>query len=77
MKRLVQGEKPYSTFVRQYMEGYVAGESAKDIARRVATSEAAMLVHASNLRREGVRLPKLNDRLDVDHLNKIIRKAVR
>ena len=77
MKRFVPNEKPYSTFVRRYMEGYVAGESAKEIARRVATTEAAMLVHASNLRREGVRLPKLKDRLDVDYLNQIIRKAVR
>ena len=77
MKRLVAGERPYSTFVRRYMEGYIAGESARDIAKRVATSEAAMLVHASNLRRAGVRLPKLNDRLDIGHLNRIIRKAVR
>lgn len=76
MKRFNPNEKPYSTFVRRYMEGYAAGESAAQIARRLDTTEASLLVHASNLRKDGVRLPKLNDRLDVKHLNRIIRKAV-
>lgn len=76
-KKFSQSEKPYATFVRRYMEGYNAGESAKEIAKRLDTSEASLLVYASNLRREGVRLPKFNDRLDVNYLNSLIRKAVR
>jgi hypothetical protein len=77
MKCLRQGEKPYSTFVRQYMEGYYAGESAAEIAKRLDTTEGALLVYACDLRKKGVRIPKLNDRLDVDHLNGIIRRAAK
>lgn len=75
LKIIKQGEKPYSTFVRRYMEGYHAGESAAAIARRLDTTEGALLVYACDLRKRGVRLPKLNERLDVDHLNQIIRRS--
>lgn len=77
MKCVKPGEKPYPTFVRQYMEGYYAGESAAEIAKRLDTTEGALLVYACNLRKSGVRIPKLNDRLDVDHLNGIIRRAAK
>lgn len=76
-RKFTEREKPFATFVRRYMEGYNSGESAKDIAASLDTSEASVLVYASNLRRAGVRLPKFNDRLDVEYLNSIIRKAVR
>jgi hypothetical protein len=36
-----------------------------------------MLVYASDLRRMGVKVPRLNDRVDVGYLNKIIRKAAK
>lgn len=77
IKCIKQGEKPYSTFVRRYMDGYYAGESAAEIARRLDTTEGSLLVYASDLRKKGVRLPKLNDRLDVDYLNQIIRRAAK
>jgi hypothetical protein len=77
MKRYAPGERPFSTFVRRYMEGYVSGESGAQIAKRLGTTEAAMLVYASDLRRIGVKVPRLNDRVDVAFLNRIIRKAVK
>jgi hypothetical protein len=78
MKKFAPNERPYATFVRRYMEGYVSGESASQIAKRLGTTEASMLVYASGLRRMGVKIPRLNDRVDVAYLNKIIRrKAVK
>lgn len=74
MKRS-ENEKPYTTFIREYMAGYVAGENAKQIARRLDTTENMVLVVACNLRKEGVKVPRLNDRLDVRHLNRIIAKG--
>ena len=77
MKRFSPNERPYTTFIRRYMEGYVAGESGAEIAKRLGTTEAAMLVYASDLRRMGVKVPRLNDRVDVSYLNRIIRKAAK
>lgn len=77
MTRQQRNEKPYTKFVREYMSGYYAGESAKQIAKRLDTTEASLIVTAGQLRKVGVRIPRLNDRLDVSHLNKIIARARR
>ena len=50
-------EKPYERFVREYMAGYVAGEGAAQIAKRLETTEATVSVYAADLRGRGVALP--------------------
>lgn len=77
MKKGNANEKPYTTFVREYMAGFSAGEDAAEIARRLDTTPQTMLVYASGLRKLGVTLPRLNERLDVEHLNRMIRRAKR
>jgi hypothetical protein len=67
-------ERPYSQFVRDYMEGYVAGDSSPQMAKRCKTTIGGLFVHAATLRRQGVKLPKLSERFDAKHLNTIIRK---
>jgi hypothetical protein len=67
--------RPYAKFVKSYMDGYMAGETASQIAKRCETTRGGMFVHAAALRKKGVKLPKLNDRFDARILNGIIRKA--
>ena len=68
-------EKPYERFVREYMAGYVAGEGAAQIAKRLDTTEATVSVYAADLRGRGVSLPKFSDRFDARFLNRIIARA--
>jgi hypothetical protein len=68
-------DRPYSQFVRDYMEGYVAGESSPQMAKRCKTTLGGLFVHAATLRRQGVKLPKLSERFDAKYLNNIIRKV--
>lgn len=77
MKKGSDNEKPYTTFVREYMAGFVAGEDAKRIAKRLDTTPQTLLVYAASLRKNGVALPRLNERFDAAHLNGIIRRAKR
>lgn len=67
--------KPFERFVREYMAGFVAGETPRQIAKRLETTENALFVYAAQLRKNGVRLPKFTDRFDAKALNKIITKA--
>lgn len=75
MKKSGKRERPFELFVREYMAGFVAGESPRQIARRLETTENALFVYAAQLRRNGVRLPRFTDRFDAKALNKIIAKA--
>jgi hypothetical protein len=75
MKKGAQNEKPFTTFVREYMAGFVAGEDAARIAARLETTPQTMLVYAAGLRKNGVRLPRLNERFDAAHLNRMIHNA--
>lgn len=77
MKKNGENQKPFTTFVREYMAGFVAGESADEIAKRLETTPETMLVYASGLRKRGVELPKLSERFDAKHLNTMIRSAKR
>jgi hypothetical protein len=77
MKKNAENQKPFTTFVREYMAGFVAGESADEIAKRLETTPATMLVYAAGLRKRGVALPKLNERFDAGHLNGMIRSVKR
>lgn len=70
--RGIGNSRPYEKFVRGYMAGYDAGETADQIAKRCETTKGALFVHAAFLRKHGVRLPKLADRLDASFLNRII-----
>lgn len=67
-----KNERPYERFVREYMEGYIAGESIKQIAARLDTTENTVSVYAAGLRRNGVELPRISDRFDAGYLNRII-----
>jgi transposase len=75
MRKNGLNEKPYTTFVREYMAGFVAGEGMAEIAKRLDTTENTVSVYAAGLRKQGVALPRLNERLDVGHLNSMIRNA--
>jgi hypothetical protein len=75
MKKGSANEKPFTTFVREYMAGFVAGEDAAKIAARLETTPQTMLVYAAGLRKKGVRLPRLNERFDPEYLNKMIHSA--
>lgn len=77
MKKNGENQKPFTTFVREYMAGFVAGEDADAIAKRLETTPATMLVYAAELRKRGVALPRLNERFDSKHLNSMIRTAKR
>ena len=72
MKKKLPHERPYERFVREYMDGYTAGEGIKEIAARLETTKATVGVYAAVLRRNGVSLPKITDRFDAGFLNKII-----
>ena len=77
MKKNAENQKPFTTFVREYMAGFVAGEDADAIARRLETTPATLLVYAADLRKRGVALPRLNERFDANYLNSMIRNAKR
>jgi len=66
--------RPYAKFVHAYMAGYMSGEPLSAIAKRLGTTENALLVTASELRRRGVRLPKVRERFDSESLNRIVRR---
>lgn len=75
MNRKLKGTgRPYAKSVHAYMAGYMSGESLGAIAKRLGTTENALLVTASELRRRGVRLPKVRERFDTESLNKIVRR---
>lgn len=65
-------ERPYERFVREYMDGYVAGENIRQIAARLQTTENTVSVYAAALRGKGVELPRIVDRFDANYLNRII-----
>lgn len=67
--------RPWEKFVRAYMAGFAAGDTAEQIAARCETTKGALFVHASALRKQGVRLPRLKERFDAAYLNGIILRA--
>lgn len=72
MKKKSAHERPYERFVREYMDGYAAGEGIREIADRLGTTQGTVSVYAAALRRNGVALPRISDRFDAGFLNRII-----
>ena len=70
--------KRVKRFVVEYTRGYVAGENATQIGRRLGIKPGYVSMTASTLRkRYGVKIPKLSDRLRVEDLNALIERELK
>lgn len=69
--------RPWERFVRAYMAGYHAGETSREIGYRLELSPVTVVIYASRLRKRGVKLPKLRERLDTVYLNGVILRSGR
>jgi hypothetical protein len=70
--RTIRRTRTWEKFVRVYMAGYHAGEKAREIGEQLNLHGLSVAVYAGRLRKKGVKLPKLNDRVNVARLNGII-----
>jgi hypothetical protein len=70
--RTIRRTRTWEKFVRVYMAGYHAGETARGIGEKLNLNGISVGVYAGKLRKKGVKLPKLSDRVNVARLNGII-----
>jgi transposase len=68
-------------FVAAYMESFTAGEGVKGVATRLNIAEGSVTTRASNMRKDGIELPKFpvggGNKRDKTALNEQIQAALK